>query len=153
MKIETERLEIIPCRKEHLQMLEEQHYKNGPEVIVYLKMLEEDPELLSWGHWLIKDKTDGRVIGDAGFKGKPNAKKEIEIGYGLLESYRNKGFATEAVMGLVHWAFETGEVEKVLAETEMDNIGSIRVLEKAGMRQTMKTGEMISWEIKKGSVI
>lgn len=153
MKIETQRLDIIPCKREHLQMLEEQYYENGPEITVYLKELEEDPELLAWGHWLVIDKMTGQVIGDAGFKGKPDANQEIEIGYGLLERYWNKGYATETVKGLIEWAFETGKVEKVLAETEKDNIGSMRVLEKAGMRQTKKTGEMISWEIKKNSVV
>ncbi|GKW45935.1 GNAT family N-acetyltransferase [Planococcus sp. NCCP-2050] len=153
MKIETGRLEILPCRREHLQMLEEQYYENGPEIIVYLKALEEDPELLAWGHWLIIDKMTGQVIGDAGFKGKPNADQEIEIGYGLLERYWNKGYATETVKGLIAWAFETGKVEKVRAETEKDNIGSIRVLEKAGMHKTMKTDKMISWEIKKSSAV
>lgn len=151
MEIEAQRLEIIPCRKDHLQLLEEQNYENGPEIMVYLKALEEDPELLAWGHWLVVQKADGQVIGDAGFKGKPNTNQEIEIGYGLLEQYWNKGFATETVNGLIEWAFETGKVEKVLAETEPHNIGSIRVLEKAGMRQTKKTEAMISWEITKGN--
>lgn len=153
MKIETQRLKMIPCKPEHLQMLEEQQYENGPEIMVYLKSLREDPELLAWGHWLVIEKMSGQVIGDAGFKGQPNADREIEIGYGLLERYWNKGYATETVNGLIEWAFNTGKVEKVLAETEPDNVGSIRVLEKAGMQQTKRTDEMISWEIKKKSVV
>ena len=151
MKIVTERLDIVPCTNDSLQILDSQNYDNGPEIENYLKALADDPDLLSWGHWLVVLKTDGQVIGDAGFKGKPNADKEVEIGYGLLEQYWNKGYATETVTGLIHWAFETGEVEKVLAETESDNIGSIRVLEKAGMQKTEETDAMIYWEIKKGS--
>lgn len=151
MKIETQRLEIIPCMNDSLQILDRQNYDNGPEIRNYLEALAGDPTLLKWGHWLAIQKADGQVIGDAGFKGKPNAEKEVEIGYGLLERYWNKGFATETVEALIHWAFGTGEVKKVLAETEPDNAGSIRVLEKAGMQKTAETDSMIYWEITKGS--
>lgn len=60
-----------------------------------------------------------------------------------------KGYATEAVEGLVDWALKGMAVKKVIAETKMDNIGSIRVLEKVGMKKTQVTGDMIYWELTK----
>ena len=51
-----------------------------------------------------------------------------------LLKYWNKGYATEAVQELIDWAFRTGEVEMIIAETLLDNYGSIRVLEKLHMK-------------------
>ncbi|NSW91893.1 MAG: GNAT family N-acetyltransferase [Firmicutes bacterium] len=41
------------------------------------------------------------VIGDASFKGSPDENGMIEIGYGLIEEERKKGYCFEAVDGLL----------------------------------------------------
>ena len=138
---------MIPCDSHSLQVIEAQNYDNGSEIAKHLKELEDDPTLYGWGSWLVQQKSDGAIIGDAGFKGKPNSGHEVEVGYGFLETYWAKGYATEAVEGLVDWALKGMAVKKVIAETKMDNIGSIRVLEKVGMKKTQVTGDMIYWEL------
>lgn len=145
MKLETERLLIIPCTDEVVSVLTEQNYNNGPQVWDHLKKLEEDPSILYWGPWLALLKSDNSVIGDLGFKGKPDAKGAVEIGYGLLEEYWHKGYATEAVGALMDWAWQQG-VRKIKAETLHDNPGSIRVLQKLGMAVAIKSDDMIYWE-------
>ena len=97
-------------------------------------------------------KSDGLIIGDAGFKGKPDANQQVEVGYGFLESEWGKGYATEAVECLLDWAFHKKDVIKVIAETDLDNIGSIRVLEKLGMKRTQATYDMIYWEKNKENI-
>ncbi|MDN7243906.1 GNAT family N-acetyltransferase [Planococcus shenhongbingii] len=149
MKIETNRLKIIPCTNDLIQVIDSQNYDNGPEIANHLKELEDDPTLLTWGSWVVIRKSDDLIIGDAGFKGKSNSKKEVEVGYGLLEQYWNMGYATEAVEALIQWALKTTAVDKVVAETEVDNIGSIRVLEKVKMKKTKETDSMIYWESSK----
>lgn len=149
MKIETNRLKIIPCTNDSVQIIENQNYDNGPEIVNHLKELAEDPTLLTWGSWLVIRKSDDLIIGDAGFKGKPNSKREVEVGYGLLEQYWNMGYATEAVDGLIQWALATADVEKVVAETERDNIASIRVLEKVKLKKVKDTDLMVYWESSK----
>lgn len=89
---------------------------------------------------------DGQVIGDIGFKGKPDIRQAVEIGYGLLPAYLNQGFATEAVQALIEWAFKQTEVKAVLAKTESTNQGSIRVLEKAELIQIGSDDRYIMWE-------
>ena len=59
------------------------------------------------------------------------------------------GYATEAVDGLVDWAFSMNVVDKILAETSSDNKGSIRVLEKVGMKKMTYMENMIYWELAK----
>lgn len=146
-KLETDRLEIIPCTAKVTQLLQTQQYDNGPEIAHHLQELRKDPSLFTWGSWLIIRKSDGQVIGDAGFKGKPDDQKQVEIGYGLLERYWNNGYATEAMNALMEWALAQEEVEKVHAETDRDNQASIRVLEKIKMKRTKEIGSSMYWEI------
>lgn len=61
----------------------------------------EDPSLLYWGSSLVVRNFNGVINGDIGFKGEPDENKVIEIGYGLLEKYWNKGYATEALGALI----------------------------------------------------
>jgi len=101
--------------------------------------LERGPGQTGWWCWyfvLLEGATGHRVlIGDGGFKGPPDADGMVEIGYSVLQSYRNRGYATEAVKALAEWASEHPEVRGIVAETKRTNTGSIRVLEKNGFTQ------------------
>lgn len=149
MIIETDKLQIIPCTKETIQIAINQHYENGPQISNYLEELAKDPSLYYWGCWLVVRKEDDRVIGDIGFKGKPDENQTVEVGYGFLEEFWNQGYATEAVKALIGWAFNNSKVEKIKAETLKDNYGSMRVLEKLGMQRTDETESMVNWELDK----
>lgn len=149
MNLETQRLVVIPCTEKTVEMAIHQGYDNGPHISSYLMQLKDDPSLLYWGSWLVVLKEEGIVIGDIGFKGKPDDKKAVEIGYGFLQKYWRKGYATEAVGALIQWAFDTSKVDKITAETLRDNGGSIRVLEKLNMKKVKRTDSTIDWEIGK----
>ncbi|HMK29743.1 MAG TPA: GNAT family N-acetyltransferase [Terriglobales bacterium] len=101
-----------------------------------LKYLTENPDAPGWGAWyfLLPGKGDGkaRAIGMGGFKGKPTAQGMVEVGYSIMPSHQRFGFASEAVEGLVGWAFSHPEVQLVTAETLPELAPSIRVLEKTG---------------------
>lgn len=147
MIIETKRLTIIPCMPETIRIVSEQKYESGPQIESYMRRLEEDPSQLYWGVWFVIRKDDGALIGDIGFKGRPNEERTVEVGYGFLESARMKGYATESVQALINWAFQSNEVKCVIAETLHDNIASIRVLQKIGMERVSETESMVNWEV------
>ena len=56
----------------------------------------------------------------------------IEIGYAVVESQWNRGYATAAVEALVTKAREASEVRRIVAHTPLERPESGRVLEKAG---------------------
>ncbi|WP_242212927.1 GNAT family N-acetyltransferase [Bacillus cereus group sp. BfR-BA-01383] len=149
MKLETERLYIVPCTEEMFRVAEKQWYNSGPHIIGHVEHVKEDTALLPWGAWYVIRKEDDIVLGDIGFKGKPSENSTVEVGYGFIEKYWNKGYATESVAELIKWAFQTGKVETVIAETLLDNYGSIRVLEKLHMKRVEATETMINWKIEK----
>jgi [ribosomal protein S5]-alanine N-acetyltransferase len=57
------------------------------------------------------------------------------VGYSLSKDYNGKGYATEAVKLVVEYAFTTLKLHRIEAGVMPHNIGSIRVLEKAGFEK------------------
>lgn len=115
----------------------------------YAHQINHDPTLLGWGLWLIQLAETRVVIGSAGFKGQPDKTGMVEIGYGISESYRRRGYTFEAARALVDWAFARADVRRVTAEALYYNVGSLRILEKLGMKRTGRMGDYIKWEVKK----
>ncbi|MCT2562069.1 GNAT family N-acetyltransferase [Chryseobacterium herbae] len=61
---------------------------------------------------------------------------QIEIGYTLGKKYWGKGIATEVSRALVNYSLLNTEGGDIVAVTDLDNIGSQKVLEKAGFSRT-----------------
>jgi ribosomal-protein-alanine N-acetyltransferase len=59
---------------------------------------------------------------------------ETEIGYAVAKKFWGKGFATEAARRILQYAFDELDAETVVAVARPENFGSIRVMEKIGMR-------------------
>jgi RimJ/RimL family protein N-acetyltransferase len=84
--------------------------------------------------WVIT--VDGVVIGDCGAFGWPDERGVVEIGYGIAEPFRRRGFATEAVAAMCEWLATNAAATAITATSvEVDNLASRRVLEKLGFTQ------------------
>ncbi len=112
--------------------------------------LERDPSYALWTR-VIVHVADRMVVGDAGFKSMPDRSGTVEIGYGVVPAYRNKGIAEEAARALMEWAFAQRSVRRVVAECYEDNTASARVLQKLKMTRTgteaTESGTMIKWRL------
>jgi ribosomal-protein-alanine N-acetyltransferase len=117
-----------------------------PKIIRNLELVKEPTGFESW---MIIKKDRMMIIGDAGFKGRPNSKGEIDIGYGIIESERKKGYGIEAAQGLADWAFSKPEVQIITAKSLINNIDSARILEKMKFKEISRDDEMIGWSLKK----
>lgn len=149
MELQTERLKIVPCTVELLSTISTEEYKIGPHIKMFLEKLREDSTQFGWGVWLVIIKENNMIIGDIGFKGKPNSDNTVEVGYGIIASAQNKGYATEAVNEIINWAFTNENVDKVVAECLLDNIPSIKVLKKLNMNKIGTVNDMLKWELKR----
>ena len=98
---------------------------------------------MPWGLFTIVEKSSGLSIGGIGFKGSPNERGEVEIGYGIAHSYQNQGLASEAVAALCDFARRGARF--VIAETDRDNLASQRLLEKCGFNCDAATPEFSRW--------
>ena len=100
----------------------------------------EDPG--AFGVYRIVSLTHGLTIGTAGFYGPPDASGEVTIGYGMVEPEWGNGYGTEAVAGLIEVCRAHGGVTAINADTDLDNIGSQRVLERNGFQRVRTTQEL-----------
>jgi RimJ/RimL family protein N-acetyltransferase len=151
--IETERLRLIPCELRHFEailgdqqelaaMLEvkldedwlgsEAAREAMPRAYEYLKA---HPSAHGWWMYLLVHRADRTLMGLGGYKGPPDERGMVEIGYGLSSRYRLRGLATEAARSLVERAFSHPQVKRVDAHTLPERNASVRVLEKLGMKQ------------------
>ncbi|MCH1625325.1 GNAT family N-acetyltransferase [Ferdinandcohnia quinoae] len=149
MELQTERLKLTPCTIESLLTYSTKEYELGPHIGMYLEKLKRDTSVLGWGVWLVIDKQTNKIIGDIGFKGKPNEEKSVEVGYGITSSKQNKGYATEGLKCIIEWAFNSDSVNKIMAKCFEDNTPSIKVLEKLKMTKIKRDNGMLYWQLNK----
>ena len=105
-----------------------------------------DPEVLADTTWIITTKADGEIIGDCGWFRDGESTDTVEIGYGLAESARRQGFASEAVAAVVEHAWSIG-VARIVATTDDENVASVRVLEKLGFGLVASEGGQRRYEL------
>jgi [ribosomal protein S5]-alanine N-acetyltransferase len=75
----------------------------------------------------------GETIGMCGLL-KRDWLEDVDIGFAFLPQYFGNGYAYESSVGVIEWARRTLGVVRVVGITKPDNHGSIRVLEKLGLR-------------------
>lgn len=165
MKLETERLEIIPLNYNQLNLLTEnviqferelncKYCGEEMEGIIadifkaQIQLVQKNSKNYFWyTFWLFKIKNEGKFIGSACFKNSPDDNDQVEIGYGTNKEFQNYGYTTEAVNAMCEWALKQPSVSKVVAETEKDNIPSQKVLKKCNMEIFKETEECYWWQL------
>jgi aminoglycoside 6'-N-acetyltransferase len=60
---------------------------------------------------------------------------QAELGFTLAPAYQGKGYATEAVRGMLEHLFTERNLHRVSAECDARNTASARLLERVGFRQ------------------
>ena len=99
------------------------------------------PRFVGWherydgfGYWAAIEKSTGDFLGWFAFHPpEGGGPEEVELGYRLRSAAWGKGYATEGARALIRKGFTELGVRRVVATTYQDNIGSRRVMEKAGM--------------------
>ncbi|WP_075617962.1 GNAT family N-acetyltransferase [Paenisporosarcina indica] len=144
--LETERLIL---RKVILEDIEDMHlYGSDEEVSKYVTwnthetksdtkdFVEfvlnkyENKQVSPWG---IEYKENGKFIGTIDFVWWQPNQKIAEIGYVISKDYWGKGLATEVAKEIIKFGFEEMNLVRIQARCDVENIGSARVMEKAGM--------------------
>lgn len=153
MRLETDRLILVPLSLENFKLYLENRSKMEENLGVkisgektsdekkkifqkpYEKAKADRKNHLWYTHWQVISKEKNRIVCGITFKGGPNEQGEVEIGYGTRNGFKNKGYMTETVKKLSQWALKQDKVKKVIAETNINNIASQRVLEKSGFNK------------------
>ncbi len=129
-----------------MQILETQRLKLLPFTLELKKAtLAERARLAEMLEVEIPDAWPGADLLEAliGFHGGPDEAGMVEIGYNIIPAYERQGYATEMASSVIEWAFHTPGIQVITAECLDDNIGSIRVLDKVGMRRLAPEGNRL----------
>lgn len=86
-----------------------------------------------FGMWAVNLKETGEPIGMCGLI-KRDALDDVDIGYALLSRFWSKGYATEACLATKEYGQKVIGLKRLVAIVDPANPGSIRVLEKIGLR-------------------
>ncbi len=165
--VETERLVILPLNYEQLDLylqangrlekllhLKDEGRTISPDVkemvstFTLPKLKRAGPaNYLFFTFWIVVEKKMRTIVAELGFKGEPNEKGEVEIGYGTMPGQRGKGYMTEAVGGMIGWARNHSAIKYILAETDEKNTASVKIVQKNKFEFTGKKGKMMWWKI------
>jgi [ribosomal protein S5]-alanine N-acetyltransferase len=85
------------------------------------------------GRWAIHTKADYEFIGWCGLKYIEET-GIIDLGYRLLQTDWGKGYATEAAQYTLIYGLRDLKIELITGIAHVENIASIKVLEKIGMK-------------------
>jgi RimJ/RimL family protein N-acetyltransferase len=87
-----------------------------------------------WVQLSVVERESGRLVGDVGLSPADGEPGVIKIGYTMAPAFQGRGYGTEAVRALVAYAFDALDADVVRAYASADNVPSIRVAEKVGLR-------------------
>lgn len=86
------------------------------------------------GRFAVIDKTTNAFLGWCGLKYTPE-NQEYDLGFRFHQRYWSNGFATETASKCLEYAFYDLKIEKVIGRAMIENIASINVLEKLGIKR------------------
>jgi RimJ/RimL family protein N-acetyltransferase len=147
---ETERLVLRDAVLDDAEAVD--RYASDPEVVRYLGWGPDSPERTldvlkervtkeqtavprRVFELMIVEKATGQVVGGAGLRLGDSDALDAELGYVLARAKWGQGVVTEACEELLDVAFGWLGLHRVSASTDADNIASVRVLEKLGLRR------------------
>lgn len=114
--VDAEWMGLVPARRRHGQ-------------------ITADPSIAPWLARAIVLREEQRAIGYIGCHDRPDSRGRVELGYQLLPAYRRRGFAHEAIVGLLDWAVDQGATGLILSISP-DNEPSLALARKLGLSQT-----------------
>ena len=87
----------------------------------------------SMGWWSVKEQQSGEIIANAVLD--VSCTGPSEIGYIIKKSHWRRGFGMEIVKTICRYAFDDADIPSLKAYVNLENEGSIKVLERLGFRR------------------
>jgi RimJ/RimL family protein N-acetyltransferase len=105
-------------------------HQSVDDTLAFLRLREAEQP----GHtfnWLIYPKQGGLLLGSIGCR--VMERHLVQFGYCLARDSWGNGYASEAAQAMVRVWFEDPSIWRVQAFCDLENLASVRVLEKAGL--------------------
>jgi ribosomal-protein-alanine N-acetyltransferase len=105
-------------------------------LLVHLEAIERDLAEEPWRVWVIALRAQREAIGSTGFKGPPDRRGTLEIGWTVNRPHRGRGYATEAAAAMLAWGRAQPGVRRVIATIARENLASEALARRIGMSPT-----------------
>ncbi|WP_071458639.1 GNAT family N-acetyltransferase [Bacillus massilinigeriensis] len=133
-------------------------HKTLSETKEYINLIRNNYEQGQVAPWGMECKETGEFIGTIDFVWWLPDYRIAEIGYVISQDYWGKGLTTEAAREVMRFGFDNMELIRIQAKCLVENTGSARVMEKAGMtfEGVLRNGMFLkgkSWDLKMYSII
>lgn len=89
----------------------------------------------AWFQIAVEEKATGILVGDIGLRLRGDEPRQGVVGYTFARHAQGKGYATEAMIALLDYVFNTLEVHRVMADALAENERSVRLLERLGFQK------------------
>ncbi|MGM0445852.1 MAG: GNAT family N-acetyltransferase [Bacillota bacterium] len=127
--------------------LPDQVYKNIDEAEEVLKFLisryQYIPDINKSPYVFgVELKKDKKLIGHVGLS---QVEPGIEVGYGIAENYKNRGYATEVLKDFSKWTLDNLNLDKLWGIVDENNLASIKVLKKSNYFLKDRSGGKIKY--------
>jgi ribosomal-protein-alanine N-acetyltransferase len=142
-------------------------YRSNPEVTRYqgfdvftqeqaLQFIKEhkDKKFSSPGEWVqygIEVPDSRELIGDCAIHLQKDEPQIAELGITISDLHQRKGFAKEAMLGLMNYLFSDRKILRILETVDADNLPSIALLKSLSFRQEGHFIENVFFKGKWGS--
>jgi [ribosomal protein S5]-alanine N-acetyltransferase len=107
-----------------------------------LRQIQANPDVQPWLLRAMVIRQSGVMCGYVGFHSEPGpedlrdvAADGVELGYRVGESFRRQGFAKEAALTLMRWAFECHGQQSFILSIAPDNEASLALAHSLGFRE------------------
>jgi|HubBroStandDraft_4_1064222.scaffolds.fasta_scaffold75692_2 ribosomal-protein-alanine N-acetyltransferase len=99
-----------------------------------------------WVTYRLEERDTGVFLGRCGLRPEDGS-SETEIAYALVRHAWGQGLATEAATAVVRHGFDAG-LTRIVACALAENVASLRVLEKVGMRRLREETTSVGWLVR-----
>ena len=107
-----------------------------------LRQIQANPDVQPWLLRAIVIRDSRTMCGRIGFHSEPGpeylrdlAADGVELGYSIGEPFRRRGFAKEAALALMRWAFEVHHQRSFILSIAPDNVASLAMARSMGFRE------------------
>ncbi len=104
--------------------------KEADDLIEFYTMKEPREQ----NRWVLIDRSNKKRIGTCGFHLWEREKKEVEIGFELMETFNGKGYMSEAVKAIIRFAKANMGVSKIRAVVYTENQKCKKLVESIGFK-------------------
>jgi len=88
-----------------------------------------------WFQLALEDMASGVLVGDLATHVDADEHRQLEVGFTLAPERQGKGYGTEALRGLLAYAFDTMGMHRVVAVTDAENAAAAALLTRVGFRK------------------